>query len=115
MRNLLIALGAAAVVVVAVVLGLAFGLGWGTTQASDEDQIRAVVAEIQTAWNNSDYHFAQTRKDSGEVTFTVKTVTSSGDSAAADTTDTFTNTPKPQPDTLPFKKDDGAWKYCTTS
>jgi hypothetical protein len=129
-RNVLIGVGVGAVLVIALVVALVVGFGSDSKPKSDEDQIRATLSSLETAWNANDYkafathvcgsnpqgtagesNFKQQRQKSGEITFNVKKVQVTGDKAKVDVDETFTNQ-KDDSETLDFKKEDNDWKLC---
>jgi hypothetical protein len=132
-RNVLIGLGVGVVLVVALVVGLVFAFGGDSSKPkSDEDQIRAVVAGIESAWNNTDYDafmkhtchefatdpsnsetsFKHDRSQNGEATLKVTSVKVTGDKADVTVDRKYADQSKPRSVQLGFVKEDGEWKMC---
>jgi hypothetical protein len=101
---------------------------------SDEQQIRAVVAGMQEAWNRSDFDAfrgylckgnqwfwstigdsgsaAMTMRQRGRAQFTVNSVQVAGDSAKASVKESYSNGAQPPETTEDFVHEDGKWKVC---
>lgn len=132
-RNVLILAGVAVVVVIGVVVALVVGLGGGSSKPkSDEDQIRATLSAIESAWNSGDYkafashvcganpsvnagedEFQQERKNVGDVSFEVTNIKVTGDTAKVEVTGKSSLKGEDSSNsTFDFKKTDGEWKWC---
>jgi Domain of unknown function (DUF4878) len=125
----IVAVAAAAVTVI--VLAIPHG-----PKPSDEEQIRAVVAGMQDAWNRTDFDAyrgylckdnqrfwaalgadnagASTMLQRGRAEFTVHSVDVSGDKAQASVKETYSNGDEPPETTEHFVHEDGNWKLCET-
>jgi Tfp pilus assembly protein FimT len=124
---------AATIAIVAVVIVLAVPRG---TQPSDEQQIRAVVAGMQEAWNRTDFGAyrgylckdnqrfwaelgvddagATTMRERGRAEFTVHSVNVSGARAQASVKEKYSNGDEPPESTEHFVLEEGKWKFCET-
>ncbi|MDT5094047.1 MAG: hypothetical protein QOH60_3410 [Mycobacterium sp.] len=128
---MLIWVGVAAALVIGLVVTLVLVLGGGSK--SDEDQIRDVVAGLETAWNNSDYNgiqnlschnvtedssnteakFKSLRSKGGNMTIKINSVTVNGDKADVEVDVKLATQPKSRSATLNLIKENGGWKDCT--
>jgi hypothetical protein len=140
-RTILIALGLGLTLVIALVVAVLVGFGGDSksgsggspsSAASADDQIRAVVADLESAWNNTDYDafikhtcrtfasdsshseksFTRDRSQNGEATLKVTSIKVKGDSADVTVDRKYADQPKARPATLDFVKEDGEWKMC---
>jgi hypothetical protein len=130
-RTTLIWAAVAAALVIGLVVTLVLVLGGSK---SDEDQIRDVVAGLETAWNNSDYNgiqklscrnvtadssnteakFKSLRSKGGNMTIKINSVTVNGDKADVKVDVKLATQPKTRSATLNLIKEDGGWKDCTS-
>ncbi|HZQ32043.1 MAG TPA: hypothetical protein VFB19_09935 [Mycobacterium sp.] len=141
-RNVVIGVVVGIVATLAVVLPIVFLQHSRSTSSrshpnsaagSDEDQIRAVISNMQVAWNSSDYDrvlgnfctedeakrseesFREVRDESGQVEFTIESITVTGDTAKVEASEAFSNHSSPDVATLTFIREDGRWVFCPSS
>ena len=106
------------------------------SKPSDEQQIRAVVAGMQEAWNRTDFNAfrdylckdnqrfwaalgadnagATTMRERGRAEFTVHSVDVSGDKARASVKEKYSNGDETPETTEHFVLEEGSWKFCET-
>lgn len=145
-RNVMIGIASSVAIVVAVVVGYVVSSDsgsagsyarprsyaqLGSTPGSDEDQIRATLAGIQDAWNDSDYstfisyacgrihnrksntesEFTHQRNEVGSITFAVDSISISGATAKIEVTEAFSNQDTAS-ESFDFVKEDDEWRLC---
>jgi hypothetical protein len=153
-RNILMGICVAVVVVLAVIMTLFFAFrgsdsnsdnarGSSTTQPgsrtssssrpkADADQIRAVIVQLEAAWNASDFDafmkqtcrafsgnsshsessFTTDRSKNGKVSLKVTSVEVTGSKAVASMDRKYAAEPKGHAAKMDFVKESGAWKMC---
>lgn len=121
-------MGGIAAAVVAVVVAVVLVVFVGGSEPSDEDQIRAVAAKLQDAWNHDDLDttrelHCRERQSVVEIdnakkmphrVITVKSVEVKGDKAEALVVNDFDPNDEYPPDegTWDFVRESGRWKVC---